>query len=179
MPPLHLQLQAWKSIDSSLDRIGLITSEAHAAVADEASEAAGDVRAELTHLVSTSDRETLYLFKRLAPQIDGLLLFPDSQILSPNVLRELLSYAVSHDVGVLVFNDSLLAWGALLSASSRTPNVAVTVAGVLDRVVAGRTEDLPTMTPLSEVAVSFNADVATQLGMNVVPRSSWVIREAD
>jgi hypothetical protein len=52
------------------------------------------------------------VFKRLAPQIDGLWLVPDDRILSPAVLRELLNYAVSHGVRVCVFSDTLLQWGA-------------------------------------------------------------------
>jgi ABC-type uncharacterized transport system substrate-binding protein len=179
VPPLALQLRAWKAIDGSLRRIGLIVSEAQTQWLENAVEAAARVGVEIRSEVSASDRETLYLFKRLAPQVDGFWLLPDNMILSPAVLEELLGYALSHDVGVLVFNEALLDWGALISASSTTVNVARTVRDVVARVAAGRTEGLAQMTPLSEVSLQFNAGVAKRLGVDIVPESSWVLREPD
>ena len=140
VPPLGLQLATWKELDTSLQRIGLIVSDAHAGLVDEARQAASVAATEVSAVVSASDRETLYLFKRLAPQVDGLWLFPDNRILSPGVLQEVLGYALTHGIGVLVLNDALLDWGALLSASSTAPDVALTVRGVIERVVAGRTD---------------------------------------
>jgi ABC-type uncharacterized transport system substrate-binding protein len=178
MPPLALQLNGWTSIDTSRRRIGLIVSDEHARLIDELTAAAGDTF-EIKHAVSSSDRETLYLFKRLAPQVDGFWLVPDNRILSPNVLRELLSYAAGHGVGVLVFNDSLLSWGALLSATSTAHDVAHSVHSVLDRVTAGTTRELPAMTPLTEIRLKVNPDVATKLGVTGAPPESWVLRAAD
>ncbi len=52
---------------------------------------------------------------------------------------------------MLVPNDALLSWGALVSASSTPADVARNVRGVLDRVSAGSTASLPAMTPLTEI----------------------------
>jgi putative tryptophan/tyrosine transport system substrate-binding protein len=177
VPPLALQLQAWKSVDGSLRRIGLIVSEAHTQWLEDASEAAARAGIEIRAEVSASDRETLYLFKRLTPQIDGFWLLPDNTILSPAVLEEMLRYALSHDVGVLVFNEKLLDWGALMSVSGTTANIAQTVRDIVARVVTDRTEGLPAMTPLSEVSLQVNAGVARRLGKQMLPDSSWVVRE--
>jgi putative tryptophan/tyrosine transport system substrate-binding protein len=179
VPPLALQMQAWRKVDASLGRIGLIVGEAQAQWLDEAREAASRAGVELRAEVSASDRETLYLFKRLAPQIDGFWLLPDNSILSPAVLRELLSYALSHDVGVLVFNEALLGWGALMSASGTPTDVARTVGDLVTRVAAERTEGLPAMTALSEVALVVNPDIARRLGVEVGPAASWVLRDLD
>jgi len=176
MPPLALQLRGWTSIDPSRRRIGLIVSDAHSRVVDEAIAAAGKT-VEIKHEVSSSDRETLYLFKRLAAQVDGFWLVPDNRILSPDVLRELLSYAVAHGVGVLVFNDALLSWGALVSATSTPADVARGVRSVLDRVAAGATRDLPPMTPLAETKLQVNPIVAARLGVTDAPQEPWVLRE--
>jgi ABC-type uncharacterized transport system substrate-binding protein len=178
LPPVTLQLRGWTAVDPSRHRIGIIVSQAQVELAEEAA-AAGGGAVEFSSEVSSSDQETLYLFKRLAPQIDGLWLFPDNRILSPGVLRELLSYAVAHDVGVLVFNDALLSWGALMSASSTAPDVARSVRRVLDRVAAGSTRDLPPMTPLAEIELQVNAGVARELGVAGAPQSGLVLREPD
>ena len=178
LPPLALQLRGWSKVDPSRKRIGMIVSESQKALVSEARAAAGNA-VEIKSAVSSSDRETLYLFKRLAPQVDGLWLFPDNRILSPPVLRELLSYAVSHGVGVLVPSDALLPWGALVSASSTPADIARNVRAVLDRVSSGSTEDLPEMTPLTEVKVEVNTGVARELGVAAAPSAALVLREPD
>ena len=177
IPPLALQLQAWQSVDASLRRVGLIVGNAHTQWLEDAREAAARAGIEIRTEVSSSDRETLYLFKRLAPQIDGFWLLPDNAILSPAVLEQLLRYALSHDVSVLVFNENLLDWGALMSASGTPTDVAQGVRDVVARVATGRTEGLPAMTPLSEVSLQVNAGVAKRLGKQGLPDSSWVVRE--
>jgi ABC-type uncharacterized transport system substrate-binding protein len=178
MPPLALPLRGWTLVNPQRRRIGLIVSDAHSTLVAEAVAAAGD-DVEIKHAVSSSDRETLYLFKRLAPEVDGFWLVPDNRILSPNVLRDLLSYAVAHDVGVLVFNESLLPWGALMSATSTATDVARGVRSVVERVTAGATKNLPRLTPLAETRLTVNSDVAGRLGVTGAPQAPWVVRGAD
>lgn len=175
MPPLDLQIRDWKKLDPKLRRIGLIVSERHSDLIVEAELAAKAAAITIKHGISDSDRETLYLFKRLTPQIDGLWLIPDDRILSPTVLRELLSYAVSHGVRVCVFSDALLPWGALLSASPTPADIARTVRRVLQDMIAGNTDAVPALSPLSELAVRINEDVAARLGLPPQPRGSWIV----
>ena len=174
MPPLDLQLRAWKAAVPSLTRVGFILSGTHAALADEALQASASVGVEARHEISTSDRETLYLFKRLAADVDGLWLLPDNRILSPAVLRELLSYAAARDISVLVHNQALLDWGASLAANGTPEDVAHSVRAVLDAVVSGRTPS--TMTSLSEVAIKFGSRATRSVD---APSSGWVLRAAD
>jgi ABC-type uncharacterized transport system substrate-binding protein len=179
LPPLELQLKSWQSVDPSLRTIALIVSAAGAALADEARAAADSRAADLLVETSASDRETLYLFRRLAATVDGLWLLPDNAALSPAALRELLTLASTRGIGVLTFNEALLARGALLTATAVPADVAATVTRVVDRVVAGRTSDLPAMTPLSAAALAVNVDLATALGLPPVVASHWVVRDPD
>lgn len=176
LPPLVLPLRGWTSVNPARRRIGFIVSDAHSTLVEEAEAAAGDAF-EIKHEVSSSDRETLYLFKRLASEVDGFWLVPDNRILSPNVLRDLLSYAVAHDVGVLVFNEQLLPWGALMSATTTPTDVARGVRSVLERVASGATKGLPPLTPLAETRLTVNADVADRLGITDAPQAPWVVRD--
>ncbi len=91
LPPLALQLKSWQSVDPTLRTIALIVSASGAALAEEARRAASALAKDLLVEISASDRETLYLFRRLATTVDGLWLLPDNDALSPPVLRELLS----------------------------------------------------------------------------------------
>jgi ABC-type uncharacterized transport system substrate-binding protein len=179
LPPLALQLKSWRAIDPSLRTIALIVGAAGTALADEARRAASALATDLVVETSASDRETLYLFRRLATSIDGLWLLPDNDALSPQVLREILSYASSRGIGVLTFNDALLNRGALLTAEAVPADVAATVQRVVERVVAGRTADLPAMTPLSAAELTINATIASTLGLPPTPELNWVVREPD
>jgi len=176
MPPLDLQLQDWKKFDPKLRRVGLIVSERHIDLIPQAERAADFAAVTVKYEVSDSDRQTLYLFKRLAPQIDGLWLLPDDRILSPTVLRELLSYAASHGVRVCVFSDALLHWGALMSASPTPEDIARTVRRLLEDMMADRTNALPPLTQLSELIVRVNVQVAGRFGLSFPTSGSWVVR---
>jgi hypothetical protein len=178
LPPLDLQIQDWKKLDPQVRTIGLIVSQSHTDLIAQAELAAKASALTIKHEISGSDRETLYLFKRMAPQIDGLWLVPDDRILSPGVLRELLEYAVSHRVRVCVFSDALLDWGALMSASPTSSDIARTLYRVLETMMAGKTSTVPPLTPVSELAIRINTQVAGRLGLSSLPRASWVVRRA-
>jgi ABC-type uncharacterized transport system substrate-binding protein len=177
-PPLELQVQDWKKLDPKLRRVGVIVSQPHTDLIAQAERAAKSASLTVRHEVSASDRETLYLFKRLAPQIDGLWLLPDDRILSPAVLRELLSYAVSHGVRVCVFSDSLLAWGALMSVSPTAEDTARTLRRVIDSMAAGKANALPAITQLSEAGIRVNTQVAGRLGLPAPKSGFWINRGA-
>ena len=179
LPPLALQLKSWQSVDPSLRTIALIVSASGAALAEEARHAAADLAADLLVETSGSDRETLYLFRRLAATVDGLWLLPDNDALSPPVLREMLTLSSTRGIGVLTFNEALLSRGALLTATAVPSDVAATVAQIVERVVAGRTADLPSMTPLRAAELAVNVDVATALGLPPVAIPRWVARDPD
>jgi hypothetical protein len=179
LPPLALQLKSWRAIDPTLRSVALILGERRDELASEAVEAADAVGTEVRLETSHSDRETLYLFKRLATQVDGLWLLPDNRVLSPGVLRELLGYAVAHSVGVFVLNESLLRWGALVSAVAVPADVAETVRALADRVATGRTEGLPAMTPLRAADLRVNQVVAAAMGLPQAREAHWVARDPD
>jgi hypothetical protein len=99
--------------------------------------------------------------------------------LSPPVLREMLTLSSTRGIGVLTFNEALLARGALLTATAVPSDVAATVAQIVERVVAGRTADLPSMTPLRAAELAVNVEVAMALGLPPVAIPRWVARDPD
>jgi hypothetical protein len=176
MPPLDLQVRDWKKIDPNLRRLGLIVSQMHTDLIPLAERAAAAAAVTIKPEISDSDRATLYMFKRLVPQIDGLWLVPDDRILSPAVLRELLSYAVSHGVRVCVFSDAVLDWGALMSASPTPESIARTLRRVLERMMENGGNGVPPLTPISEFVVRINMQVAGRFGLSFPPSGSWIVR---
>ncbi|HEX5418576.1 MAG TPA: ABC transporter substrate binding protein [Gammaproteobacteria bacterium] len=173
LPPLELQLRAWTSVSPRLRRVALILGPGRDATIAEAEQAAAQLSVSLVYRVASTDQEALYLFKRLAPKVDGLWLLPDS-VLSPRAIKGMLGDAARNKVQSLVFTPSLLSWGALFSVSSTPENVAWTLA----EVAAGMASDpksTPPLTPLSELELQVNEKLAEQFGVDV-KAATWVVR---
>ena len=154
LPPLDLQLDAWLELNPNLSSVGAIVGPGHEHLVEEATAAAAGGGVRFQHHVAESDRETLYLFTRLVPDIDGFWLFPDNRVLSADILRQMLDYAKRHRVQVAVFNDTLLPLGATISVTSVDDDIAATVIDVAQRLLEGLAEDIPDLTPLNEVRVA-------------------------
>lgn len=174
LPPLALQLKAWKRISPRLNRVALILGPGRSDTAAEARAAAKSLHVKLIVRRVSSDQEAMYVFKRLAPAVDGLWLLPDS-VLSPRAIRAMLHDATHYKVQSLAFTPSLFRWGALLSVGSTPRNVALTVADVLDQL-ATKPHAVPESTPLSALEVRVNETMAAQFGLRT-SSPSWVVRE--
>lgn len=153
IPPLGLQVQAWKEMRPGLETIGAILGVGHEQLIAEAQVAAAESGVGFLYRIASSDRETLYMFTRMAREIDGFWLFPDNRVLSIPVLKEMLSYADQHQVEIAVFNPALLELGAELSVSSDHADIAATAIAVAERIMDGGLDDVPAWTPLSRVDV--------------------------
>ncbi len=156
LPPLDAHLDAWKKLDPTLARVGMIVGSGHDALREEAEIAAQKYGVELQIREAASDQETLYHFKRMIHEIDGFWLFPDNRILSPRVLTEMLEQANRRHVPVAVSNDAMLRMGAAISVTTVASDIAATIVKVLERIRAGDIEALPPLTQLSEVRVATN-----------------------
>ncbi|MDJ0928271.1 MAG: ABC transporter substrate binding protein [Gammaproteobacteria bacterium] len=155
-PPLDLQLAAWKHVDPDLANVGVIVGEGHEELMREADRATRLHEITLHTRVARSDRETMYLFDRLVPDIDGFWLFPDNRILSRAVLRHMFDYAAQHEVQMAVFNESLLKLGAVISATAVSADIATTTVDILERLAKGDITAIPPMTPLSDISIRIN-----------------------
>ncbi len=153
LPPLDLQIEAWKNLNPNLRNVGAILGIGHERLIEEATQAADAAGLILHYRIVRSDRETLYTFNRLTPDIDGFWLFPDNRILSPSVLRQMLSYASRHRVQVAVFNPTLLDLGATPSSTTVDSDIAETVVSVAHRVIDGDSDSIPAFTQLNQINV--------------------------
>jgi ABC-type uncharacterized transport system substrate-binding protein len=159
IPPLDAQLAAWKKLDPTMVRVGVIIGEGHEDLIEDARRAAEKHDIELRAQVTHSDQETLYFFRRMVRDIDGFWLFPDNRILSGRVLQEMLADANRLQVPVTVPSDSMLELGATLSISTVAADIARTIVKVIREVQSGRLESLPPITQLSEIRVETNGAI--------------------
>jgi len=165
LPPLELQLKSWKQIDPDATSLGIIVTADETELVTRAKEAAATFGLSLHAAIAATDQDALYQFKRFSEDVDALWLQPNSGILSPTVLQEMIDYALGHQVQTIVFNRALLDWGALLSVGSDTAEVAATVTRALGDIVDVDTADVARVWPLASVDVHFNEDVAGRLGV--------------
>ncbi len=167
LPPLDLQVEAWRGMDPNIRNIGAILGEGHEDLIAEADQAMMARGIKFHYAIAYSDRETLYHYKRLIHHIDGYLLFPDNRILSRAVLTEMMSDAARHRIQVAVFNDSLLKHGATFSASSVDQDIADKITIALNEIVKGNIDAVAPVTPLSEIEIRTNPAMIEIFGLDV------------
>lgn len=171
-PPLSLQIKAWKEQNPELHTIGAILGDGHESLLAEAQRVTAEHDIRLEVRIAGTDRETLFMFQRMAPDIDGFWLFPDNRILSVAVLHEMLAYAARHQVEVAVFNSALLEMGATLSSMSVHSDVAATALSVASHIAHGNTDRIPFLTPLSEVDIQTTAGERPKIRLTSGPGSN-------
>ena len=159
IPPLDAQIAAWKKIDPTMVRVGVIIGEGHDDLIEEARLAAEKHDIELRVQITHSDQETLYFFRRMVRDIDGFWLFPDNRILSGRVLQEMLDDANRQQVPVTVPSDSMLELGATLSISTVAADIARTIVKVIREIRSGKLDSVPPITQLSEIRVETNGAI--------------------
>ena len=167
LPPMELQIKAWRELDPDIRDIGAILGEGHEDLIAEADQAMKNQGINFHYAVVQSDRQTLYVFNRLIRRLDGFLLFPDNRILSRAVLTEIMSDAARHQVQVAVFNESLLEHGATFSASSVNSNIAEKIAIALNEILDGNIDDVAPLSALSEIRIQTNPAMIRKFGLEV------------
>jgi ABC-type uncharacterized transport system substrate-binding protein len=168
LPPFELQLAAWKALNPNLNRIGVIMGPQQKALATEITASALRHNVEVKTLIVRSDQEALYEFKRLVPAVEGIMILPDNRILSISVLEKLMAYGARHNQQLIVFNDRLLKYGALMSITSDHSDVADQI---IDLMLSPRPGVMANseLVPLTSMNVAFNAGVANSLGLTATP----------
>lgn len=167
LPPLELQAEAWRGMDPNLRNIGAILGAGHEDLIVEAEQAMKIQGFKFQYVVVKSDRETLYQFNRMIPDIDGFLLFPDNRILSPAVLTEILKVAARHQVQVAAFSELLLAHGATFSANSVAADIAGKIAIALNEILDGDIDEVADLASLSEIRIEVNSAMAQRYGLDL------------
>ncbi len=178
LPPIELQIEAWQEIDPELRNVAAILGPGHGALIAQTEQAMKNKGIKFHYATAGSDRETLYIFNRLARDIDGYLLFPDNRILSRSVLAEMMEYASRHRIQVAVFNQPLLDAGATFSSESVSSDIAATILNVLEDMINGDREAVRAVTGLSKIDVQTNPAVLRRYGLAPgVPSQSVPVAE--
>ena len=158
LPPVEAQIAAWKEVDQSVKRIGLIIGEGHEELVTAAELAAQRHDIDLVVQVARSDRETLYIFRRMLRDVDGLWLLPDNRILSARALQEMLTEAKQRQFPVSVPSESMLSLGAMISMTTQAADIAETIAAIVRRIQEGNIDGVSPITQLSAITIKTKND---------------------
>ena len=167
LPPFEEQFTAWRQLSPELARVGVIAGPNQEDRVARITAAGAAVGVQVISREVSSDKETLLEFRRLVPEIQGLLLLPDNRILSPQILREIMSYAVKHSTQIGVYGSQMLGLGGVVSFSSVDSDVAQAALSRLNDVTASGELNGPPISQLSEIVTQINFEVAEKLGLSV------------
>lgn len=167
LPGSLAMFATWRKMSPSLQHVAVLTGAGLEEEIQRARREAKRVGIELHHIVVASDKEVLFAYKSLAPTIQGLWLLPDNRVLSGRVIREMMSFSVRHGKQVVVFNDSLLRLGGVLSLSARKSEIAKKVVQRLDDAYQGRGVPGPELMPLEDGDLSINTVAAKRYRLNL------------
>lgn len=161
LPPFARQIEVWKTLTPGLRSVGVIAGPNQKDLLAEISTAAAEQKVQLLVRTVTNDREALLAFKQLTPQVQGSWLLPDNRVLSPRVLREMLSYSNKHGTQTAVFDRQLLNLGADISFTSNQADIADAVLSVLGGSGSKNILFGPPMTSLKAVNTAVDAELFT------------------
>lgn len=173
-PPVDELFRAWKQISPQLNTVGVITGRNLRDLMNEAQSAAKKHGLKLIHVEVKSDKETLFAFKRLSPNIQGFWMVPDNRVLSRAVIRDIMAYSVRQGDQMAVFSDQLLALGGLLSAETSAADIAEQV---LQRVRKIHKNPDVGVSGLTQTTIQINSVMAKRLNLKI-PKSMHAMTHA-
>ena len=169
VPPPSLLFQAWRDFDPELRVIGVVTGPDHDDLIAEIRHAADHAGIGVLHEQVDSDKEALYVFRRMVPNIQGFWILPDNRVLSPSVIKEMINYGRKHKKQVVGFSSTLLELGALMSFENRSADVAKTALSRFQRIAGSTSIPGPEVLALTDMRIRINFDAAAELQL-IVPQ---------
>jgi ABC-type uncharacterized transport system substrate-binding protein len=157
LPPFALQLNQWKVMFPDIQTIGVIASPDMGLFVEELQIAVSNLGLELKYEEVLSDKEANFVFQQMVPEIDGYVFLPDTRVLSPLVIRKIMSYGLKHDTSILAYNKTIADLGASLRVTADAEDIADQVVALLHNDAHG------TRLPLQRVALRPTLELARRL----------------
>ncbi len=158
---------SWSAMSPGLKSVGVITGPGLDEVIATAAEVAGRHGIELRHKTVATDKELLFEYKQMAPSVQGLWLLPDNRVLSGRTIKELMTFSVRNAKQVVVFSDSLLRLGGVMSVTTRPQEIAAKVVGRLQAAAPGSEMPGPDLLLLEGGELQINRVAARRYNMKL------------
>lgn len=131
LPDFRAQLEHWLNAVPDLKTIGTVTSTDMLDLVDDLRTAATERGLSVNHATVDNDRQLLSAFQRMVPNADGYVFFPDTRVLSPDVIRHILAYSNKHNLSVLAYNQIIVDLGAQLGIAADPDEIAALALAML------------------------------------------------
>lgn len=164
------QLGSFRRVHANMKRVGVIYQpRASAAYLAEAERIAGGLGITLTARPVNDAREVRSAITELAGNIDALWLFPDPQLITPDMFNFLLVFTLERKLPLLGFLDSFTRAGALASMAPDYKAIGQRAARLAGELAARPPEARLPVPPMvgSPGTLSINLKTARQLGIDV------------
>jgi ABC-type uncharacterized transport system substrate-binding protein len=178
LPSFAEQFAVWRELVPELERVGVVARPEHAKLVAEISAAAAVHDITIVSSTATSDKETLLEFRRLSPDVQGLILLPDNRILSPRVLREIMAYGAKRRTQIVVYGAGMLQLGAFISFTVPDDSIAAAVLARLNAANSDGNISGPAVTVADGLRFAINPAIAQHLGI-AAPRLLVQVRDAN
>ncbi len=133
LPPFALQIARWREVEPELKTIGVIASSDMKFVVQDLLGAAVGAEMSLRYEHVGSDKEALFVFQRMVPEIDGYIFLPDKRILSPQVIRKMMAYGGKHGTAMLTYSPAIAELGDAMHVAPDPEDIAEQIVTLLDQ----------------------------------------------
>ncbi len=132
VPPFALQLAHWRTAKPGLNAVGVVASSKMKLYVEELRAAAAEIGISFSYEQVENDKEALFVFQRMVPEIDGYIFLPDVQILSPQIVRDMMDYGLKHGISMLTYSPAIASLGAAVYIAVDAADIADQIARLLD-----------------------------------------------
>lgn len=172
-----VQLSGFKSLLPGLKRLGMVYNpQVSQGVADKAHAAAGRLGVDLVTQRIRSPKGAPKALRKLIGKIDALWLIADGTVVNADSLEFILLFTLENGIPLLTYSEAFVRAGALMSLSIDHFNAGEQAADVVNDMINGDAERLPSMIEADYVRTSINMVTARAIGLDV-PES--VLEAAD
>jgi len=157
VPPRE-QFLVLKTVMPSVRNIGVIYNPDNSRqIVEEGRIASKELSIKLIEKGVAEQQELSRALNELSNSMDVLWLVPDATVASEETFRYFLSFTIERNIPLLVFSESLVKCGALLSVSPDYHNVGSLAGDLINKILKGRAPvGLPIAYPKGEVSVNLH-----------------------
>lgn len=167
-PSVHQQLHAIRMALPSTRRVGVLYDPAKTALlVDNAKESATALGMDLIPQQVRTKKDVPAALSKLLPQIEALLLVPDSTVLTEESFTFILNSTLEGKVPVIGFSSELVRSGALLGVSPSYSDVGRQAGLLGKKLLKGQSVESSSAVPSSLSRVALNLRTAKFLGIQI------------
>ena len=165
--PLSRHIQLMRAVLPRVQHIGVLLGASHQDTRAELSESASNAGLHLASATLNSSADLFPALQTMLSNVDLLLLWPDPMVVNRNSVQSLMLTTYRQRVPVLGYSQNLVEAGALAAVFSTPQQIGQQLAETIQRMLPGKTWELPPPTYPKYFTVKTNQNVARSLALAI------------